>query len=213
MASFITTAVVVVCVISGVQAETGFSKKETDVNLFYQWYEEEPFVFEYEPSNSTISQYVVWETPSSERVAEQSNYTYYTVGDIGMVRNAQLNISKVTSQTRGVYICYVYNNVTDDGASILPVDRLLFGINYSDAKYRNKGDKYHRNLITAGIASAVFLFIGSVVVFTHACSYEVRMEKRHKHEVNGHNGVVNGGKGRGIKVAYVYDNQEFGTQL
>jgi len=39
-------------------------------------------------------------------------------------------------------------------------------------------------------ASALFMFIGSVVVFTHACSYKVRMQKRHKYKLNGHNGRI-----------------------
>lgn len=205
------TSAILLGLVAMVTAETGYSSGD---DRFYQWYEHEPFVLRCEPPEvvNLTTQHVVWETPTKERITQNSNHSIYTVTDNGTIRNSELYITDVTSETSGVYICHIYGS--DDSGQSLPVKRELFGINISDKKYRTKFEKYHKNLIVAGTASAVFLVCGSIVVFTHAFSYEVRMEKRQKAHDRNRNHVTNGfANGGHVVETYAYDNFEFSSQL
>lgn len=201
-------------------AEVGYSDNK---HWAYQWYAKEPFSFRFEnadPTNNT--QIVVWETPRHEILADNMNSSLYVISDYNGILNGELFIKEVTPETRGVYVCYLHH--VNDAGHNETVKRSIFGINISIPKYRSKLERYRGNIIVAAVASAIFLVVGSVVVLTHTCSYEKRMED-HQRALRGkqlrgpkhlsHNGdSFHSHNGIGIEIAtQAYDNPEFMTQM
>lgn len=203
--------VFLLCFVTMVTAEVGHSNAD---DWSYRWYEGEPFIFTYQPGDGEIdtSRFVVWETPKGVILEHNATSGLYLVRDSAGIGNAQLNITEVTPQTRGVYICYVYI-----GSDKWPVERKLYGINLSGKKYRHGLDQYRKQLIVAAISSTGFLTIAMAVVTTHFCSYEFRTEKHAHHlrkmmertrvEARERQLSQSPTKTGGIDVTFAYENQ------
>lgn len=200
---------------SGVRIGQG--DKSVDKEWSYIWYENEPFILYCNSSKLAVkdSDYIRWEKPSKDgdtvilkRDHDDGNYK---INQYFGVEGFQLEIKKITSGTKGVYVCRVHDN--DTGVSR---GHTILGINIREQQYDDLFDKYRHHFVVAVIATAVFLVPFATVCITYHFRYERRHGTREKYSPNEMTRYPNGlaeDKGAYENPTFTQDSANQNTQL